>query len=158
MRRSRARLTLTNSTRRLRIRWYAVERDFCFDLALVFHGFFCAPSRIRLTFVFQIPAILLSCATHGILHPILVMDNCRVHHNVWVKALLLSHGIAVEFLAPYTPTSNPIEEAFSKFKAWIRRHAASMRDLGYSARATIDAAFASITTSDALGWVIHAGY
>ena len=115
-------------------------------------------SRIRLTSLFQIPAILLSCATHGIWNPILVMDKCRVHHNVWVKALLLSHGIAVEYLAPYTPTSNPIEEAFSKFKAWIRRHAASMQSLGYSALATIDAAFASITASDAIEWVIHAGY
>jgi hypothetical protein len=36
---------------------------------------------------------------------------------VRVNALLQSPGIMVELLAPYAPTSNPIEDSFSKVKA-----------------------------------------
>jgi hypothetical protein len=31
-------------------------------------------------------------------------------------------GVHLVFLAPYPPDLNPIEEAFSKIKAWIRRN------------------------------------
>ncbi len=31
-------------------------------------------------------------------------------------------GVVLEFLPPYSPNFNPIEESFSALKAWIRRN------------------------------------
>ena len=106
----------------------------------------------------QIPAILACCAANQIQNPILLMDNCSVHHNWWCASLLISYGIEPRFLAPYTPKSNPIEESFSKFKAWIRRHSEWMHSHGFTALDVINEAFGSITAADALSWFKHAGY
>ncbi|KAJ3542004.1 hypothetical protein NMY22_g3671 [Coprinellus aureogranulatus] len=53
---------------------------------------------------------------------VLVMDNARIHHGPEIKELLAEHGVLLEYLPPYSPDLNPIEEAFSKVKAFIRRH------------------------------------
>ena len=39
--------------------------------------------------------------------------------------LLRSLGVQIEFLLPYSPDLNPIEEAFSKFKAFIHQNRCS---------------------------------
>ncbi|CUS12381.1 unnamed protein product, partial [Tuber aestivum] len=52
---------------------------------------------------------------------VLVMDNTRIHKSQLVVKLATAAGIAVEFLPPYSPDTNPIEEAFSVYKAWLRR-------------------------------------
>jgi transposase len=31
-------------------------------------------------------------------------------------------GVVLEFLPPYSPDLNPIEEAFAELKAWMKRH------------------------------------
>jgi transposase len=31
-------------------------------------------------------------------------------------------GVLLEFLPPYSPDYNPIEEAFAEMKAWMRKH------------------------------------
>jgi transposase len=54
---------------------------------------------------------------------VLVMDNARIHHHAELIEWLEENGYMVEFLPPYSPDFNPIEEAFSAIKAWIRRHA-----------------------------------
>ncbi len=55
-------------------------------------------------------------------HSILIMNNCSFHHIVEVKDLLRSAGIVVLFLPPYSPDLNPIEEAFSYVKNYLRKH------------------------------------
>ena len=55
-------------------------------------------------------------------HSVLIMDNCSIHH-VYVDAIVnMVHevGALVQFLSPYSPDYNPIEEAFSKVKAYLR--------------------------------------
>ena len=59
------------------------------------------------------------------------------------------------FLPGYSPDVAPIEEAFSKLKAWLRR-------LGARSREALEAAMAQaleqITAQDARGWFWHCGY
>jgi transposase len=55
---------------------------------------------------------------------VLVIDNCTVHKNdlAALVAMVEAVGAKVRFLAPYCPIDNPIECAFSSFKACWRRH------------------------------------
>ena len=59
------------------------------------------------------------------------------------------------FLLPYSPDLNPIEEAFSKVKALLRR--AEARSRGSLVNA-IGRALSAITTRDARGFFEHCGY
>ena len=40
---------------------------------------------------------------------------------MWL-GLILTRGMQLLYLPPYSPDFNPIEEAFSCIKAWIRSH------------------------------------
>jgi transposase len=53
---------------------------------------------------------------------VIIMDNARIHHQQGLINLLKGYGVQVEFLPPYSPDFNPIEEAFASIKAWIRRN------------------------------------
>ena len=50
-----------------------------------------------------------------------ILDNLAAHSNKQAKALLRTHGYWFLFLPPYSPDLNPIEMAFSKLKAHLRR-------------------------------------
>jgi transposase len=69
-------------------------------------------------------------------------------------------GIRIEYLPPYSPDLNPIEEAFSKIKAFIRRNRdvfAASAD-GFGIMYDMYEAMDIITPLDAMGYFIHAGY
>jgi transposase len=51
---------------------------------------------------------------------IVVLDNAAIHHTDGVVDLIESTGALVQFLPPYSPDLNPIEEAFSKVKANLK--------------------------------------
>jgi len=53
---------------------------------------------------------------------ILIMDNCSVHHTDEVNTLLEESGILVLYLPPYSPDFNPMEEAFSYVKHYLKVH------------------------------------
>jgi len=48
--------------------------------------------------------------------------NCRIHKNPRLLEYTVVAGIRVLYLPPYTPDLMPVYEAFSVYKAWIRRH------------------------------------
>jgi len=50
-----------------------------------------------------------------------ILDNLATHRNKEAEAALRSHGCCFRFLPPYSPELNPIEQAFSKVKAHLRR-------------------------------------
>jgi transposase len=53
----------------------------------------------------------------------LVLDNCRIHHSDEVRHLVEEEALCkLVFLPPYSPDYNPIEQAFSAIKAYLRRH------------------------------------
>lgn len=86
---------------------------------------------------------------------IVLLDNLRAHKTERVRELVQARGAEVWFLPAYSPDLNPIEEAFSKVKALLRKAAARTKE------ALVDAiarALASVTTQDAWGWFVHSGY
>lgn len=66
--------------------------------------------------------------------------------------------IHIEFLPPYSPDLNPIEEAFSKIKAFIRRHGAVLVHKGDGMIFDLMQIMEVVTGDDAVGYFIHAGY
>jgi hypothetical protein len=66
--------------------------------------------------------------------------------------------VRIEFLPPYSPDLNPIEEAFSKVKAFIRRHRALLVHEGDRMVFDLMQIMEVVTASDAIGYFVHAGY
>ncbi len=54
---------------------------------------------------------------------IVVMDNLSSHKRVAARELIEAAGAELRFLPPYSPDLNPIEMAFSKLKALLRKAA-----------------------------------
>lgn len=55
---------------------------------------------------------------------IVIMDNLPAHKSAAVRAAIEAVGAELRFLPPYSPDFNPIENAFAKLKAWLRKVAA----------------------------------
>jgi transposase len=63
------------------------------------------------------------------------------------------------FLPPYSPDLNPIEEAFSKIKAFICHHSDILRaSIGAALIYEMKIMMEIIMPSDAEGYFMHAGY
>lgn len=60
------------------------------------------------------------------LHPgdIVILDNLPAHKAVAAREAIEAAGACMLFLPPYSPDFNPIENAFSKLKAILRKAAA----------------------------------
>ena len=82
--------------------------------------------------------------------PFAYFDFADAECNTHVGALLI-------YLPPYSPDFNPIEEAFSAIKAWLRRHEAQF-DAPEKLPWMIHSAIASVTSRDAFGWFDDCGY
>ena len=67
-------------------------------------------------------------------------------------------GIRIEFLPPYSPDLNPIEEAFSKIKAFLRHHRLYLTCEGDGMIFELMEVMKVITSDDATGYFVHAGY
>ncbi len=52
---------------------------------------------------------------------VVILDNLATHRNAEAVAALRERGCWFLFLPPYSPDLNPIEQAFSKLKAHLRR-------------------------------------
>ena len=86
---------------------------------------------------------------------VVVMDNLSSHKAAGVKEAIEAAGCRVLYLPPYSPDLNPIENAFSKIKACLKKLAArTVETLGEA----LQEAVATITQSDAHGFFRHAGY
>ena len=59
---------------------------------------------------------------------IVVMDNLPAHKPIAVRQAIEHAGAELRFLPPYSPDFNPIEMAFSKFKAFLKKTAARTLD------------------------------
>ena len=52
---------------------------------------------------------------------VVILDNLSSHKSEKAKAILKERGAWLLFLPPYSPDLNPIEMAFAKLKAHLRR-------------------------------------
>ncbi len=86
---------------------------------------------------------------------VLVMDNLRAHKTGAVRGLLDRSGFGYRYLPPYSPDLNPIEPAWAKVKAELRRVAARSTEAPHQA---LGPALGAITAQDAAGFFRHAGY
>jgi transposase len=59
---------------------------------------------------------------------IVVMDNLSIHKGTKVRSAIEARGCQLLFLPSYSPDLSPIEEAFSKLKAALRRASARTRE------------------------------
>ena len=84
---------------------------------------------------------------------VLIMDNHPVHCAKAVKRFLEEHKVPYIFLPPYSPELNPIEEAFSKIKHYIRKCKPRTEETLFDA---ISKAIATITEDDVIGYINHA--
>jgi transposase len=86
---------------------------------------------------------------------VVVLDGLGAHRPQRIRELIEARGADLVFLPSYSPDFNPIEEAFSKIKALVRKEGARVREMLVEA---IGRALASVTPEDAEGWFAHAGY
>ena len=80
---------------------------------------------------------------------VVVLDGLGAHRTQRVTELIEARGAQLLFLPSYSPDLNPIEEAFSKIKALVRKAGARVRE-------AIGRALATVTPEDAAGWFAHA--
>ncbi len=86
---------------------------------------------------------------------VVVMDNLPAHKPAAVRTAIERQGAQLRYLPPYSPDLNPIEMAYSKLKALLKKAAArtitALRD-------AIADAICGITRDDCLGYFTAAGY
>ena len=84
-----------------------------------------------------------------------IMDNLGSHKGAAVRKAIEAAGAELRFLPPYSPDFNPIENAFSKLKALLRKVAARTRDALWSA---VGAALEAFTPDECRNYFSAAGY
>ena len=86
---------------------------------------------------------------------VVVMDNLPAHRVKGVRSAIERAGAKLLYLPPYSPDFNPIEQAFSKLKAHLRKAAArTLNDL-WNAIAAILPAF---TPEECKNYFTNSGY
>ena len=86
---------------------------------------------------------------------VVVIDNLGAHRVERVRELIEARGCSLLYLPPYSPDFSPIEEAFSKLKALLRKAEARTREALVEA---IGQALEAVEAKDARGWFGHCGY
>jgi len=86
---------------------------------------------------------------------IVVLDNLSVHKGERVRQWIEAAGCRLLFLPAYSPDFNPIELAFAKLKAPLRRLAARTFE---ALLAAIGAALDAIPPADAHAFFAHCGF
>jgi transposase len=65
---------------------------------------------------------------------VVILDNLSVHKSARTEAAIRARGAWMLFLPQYSPDPNPIEMAFSKLKAHLRKAAARTFDTLFAAQ------------------------
>ena len=86
---------------------------------------------------------------------VVILDNLGSHKGAEVRRLIQDRGAELRFLPPYSPDLNPIELAFAKLKAQLRKAAErSVEDLWRR----IGTLLHSFTPQECRNYFRHAGY
>jgi transposase len=86
---------------------------------------------------------------------VVVMDNLGDHKGERVRELVEEAGCGLVYLPAYSPDLNPIEEAFAKIKAILRKAEARTRE---GLVETLGQALLVVTGKEARGFFEHCGY
>lgn len=86
---------------------------------------------------------------------VVILDNLSTHKVAGVEPTIEAAGARLEYLPPYSPDFNPIENMWSKVKQAMKGHEPrNARQLFKAA----GAAFESVTAADCQGFFLNAGY
>jgi transposase len=86
---------------------------------------------------------------------IVVMDNLAVHKVAGIAQAIQARGAHVQYLPPYSPDFNPIEQGWSKLKTALRQRKARTRR---TLERALSALLPAISSADAQAWFRHCGY
>lgn len=86
---------------------------------------------------------------------IVIMDNLGSHKATAIRSAIKAAGARLWFLPPYSPDLNPIEQAFSKIKHWMRQ--AQKRTMEETWR-HIGALVQTIQPDECANYLENAGY
>lgn len=86
---------------------------------------------------------------------VVVMDNLNVHKGNEVQRIIEAYGCQLVYLPAYSPDMTPIEGAYSKVKARLRRAGKRTQQ---ELETAIGEAVETVTAQDAAGWFRHCGY
>jgi transposase len=86
---------------------------------------------------------------------IVVMDNLSSHKAPAIRQAIEAAGATLLFLPPYSPDFNPIEQAFAKLKAHLRRAAERTSTACGTPSATSST---STSPQECANYFAHAGY
>lgn len=86
---------------------------------------------------------------------VVVMDNLSSHKGPRVRAMIEAAGASLLYLPPYSPDFNPIENAFAKLKALLRKAAERTVDSLWSAIGSLIGAF---SPNECRNYFTAAGY
>jgi transposase len=103
-------------------------------------------------FLAYVEQVLVPELSHG---DIVVMDNLASHKGKAVREAIEAAGAKLVFLPPYSPDFNPIENAFAKLKALLRKAAERTVDGLWAAIGILLDAF---TSKECANYFKAAGY
>ena len=83
------------------------------------------------------------------------MDNLSSHKGQRVRELIEGEGCELIYLPSYSPDFNPIEQAFSKLKGYLREACARSHEMLME---VIGEALRTISASDAESFFDYCGY
>jgi transposase len=86
---------------------------------------------------------------------IVVMDNLAAHKVEGIRRTIEARGATLLYLPPYSPDLNPIENAFAKMKAHVRKAAARTIEALEGAAAN---ALLTFKPTQCANFFAHAGY
>ena len=86
---------------------------------------------------------------------VVIMDNLAAHKGADVRQAIETSGAKLLFLPPYLPDFNPIEHAFSKHKALLRKAVARSIDQLWN---VIGDSLDALTPAECANYFRHAGY
>lgn len=86
---------------------------------------------------------------------VVVMDNLGAHKVAGIEAAIRARGASLLYLPPYSPDLNPIEQAFAKLKALLRKAAARTQEALW---VTIGELLDRFTPSECRNYLEHSGY
>ena len=96
--------------------------------------------------------ILAPCLRPG---DVVVMDNLSAHKVAGVRQAIKARGGFLLYLPAYSPELNPIEQAFAKLKALLRKAAARTID---TLEAAIATALENFTPNECANYFTNSGY
>jgi transposase len=86
---------------------------------------------------------------------VVVLDNLGAHRASRIEEVAEGRGARVLWLAPYSPDFSPIEQCWSKIKAFLRGAKART---GEGLDKALAQAINLVTKADIRGWFKHCGY